>query len=129
MVRNTIFDVDVLEVLQSLAWKIRTLKTPCYSMLFGALAKTMAAFYAGGHHIVRMATVTAYIFKGKAYSLSSCFQFPDIVYLMGEIAGAVTAINAAYPNQLPIIFFHTITYHSNKVELSSEDLRTLFWSA
>jgi len=129
MVRNTVFDVDVLEVLQSLAGKIRTLKTPCYSMLFGALAKTMAAFYAGGHHIVRMATVTVYIFKGKAHFLSSCFQFPDIVYLMGEIAGAVTAINAANPNQFPVIFFHTITYHSNKVELSSEDSKTLFWSA
>jgi hypothetical protein len=113
MVGNTVLDVDVLEVFQSLAGKVRTFKTPCYSMLFGALAKTVAAFYAGGHHVVRMAAVTAYFFKGKAHSLSSRLQLPDIVYLMGEIAGAITAINAAYPNQFPVIFFHTITYHSN----------------
>jgi hypothetical protein len=110
MVGDTVLDVDVLEVLQSLAGKVRTFKTPCYAMLFGALAKAMAAFYAGGHHIVRMAAVTAYFFKRKAHSLSPHFQFRNIVYLMGEIAGAVTAINAAYPNQLPIIFFHAITY-------------------
>ena len=108
MVGNTVLDVDVLEVLQSLAGKIRTFKTPCYSMLFGAFAKAMAAFYAGGHHIVRMAAVTAYFFKGKAYSLSPRFQLPNIVYLMGEITGAITAINAANPNQFPVIFFHTI---------------------
>jgi hypothetical protein len=60
-----------------------------------------------------MAAVTAYFFNGKTHSLSSRFQFPDIVYLMGEIARAITAINAAYPNQFPVIFFHTNTYHSN----------------
>jgi hypothetical protein len=110
---NTVLYVNILEVFQSLAGKVRTFKTPCYSMLFGALAKTVTAFYAGGHQVVRMAPVTADFFKGKAHSLSPRFQFPYIVCLMGEIAGAITAINAAYPNQFPVIFFHTITYHRN----------------
>ena len=105
MVGNTVLDVNVLEVLQSLAGKVRTFKAPCYAMLLGALAKAVAAFYAGGHHVVRMAAVTACFFKGKSHSLSSRFQFPDIVCLMDEIAGTITAINAAYPNQLPVIFF------------------------
>jgi hypothetical protein len=63
MVGNTVLDVDVLEVLQSLAGKVGTFKTPCDSMLLGALAKPVATFFTGGHHIVRMAAVTAYIFK------------------------------------------------------------------
>jgi hypothetical protein len=113
MVGNTVLDVDVLEVLQALAGKVGTLKTPCHFMILGALAEAGAAFYAGGHHVVRMAAVTAYFFKGKAHSLSPRFQLPDIVYLMGEIAGAITAINAAYPNEFPVIFIHTTTYHSN----------------
>jgi len=71
------------------------------------LAKAVAAFYTGGHYIVRMAAVAACFFKGKAHSLSPCFQLLDIVYLMGEITWAITAINAAYPNQFPLIFFHT----------------------
>jgi hypothetical protein len=46
---NTVLYVNILEVFQSLAGKVRTFKTPRYSMLFGALAKTVTAFYAGGH--------------------------------------------------------------------------------
>jgi|SRR5210317_1317894 len=113
MMGNTVLYVNILEVFQSLTGKVRTLKTPPYSMLFGALAKTVTAFYAGRHQVVRMAPVTTYFFKGKARSLRPQFQFLYIVCLMGEIAGAITAINAAYPNQFPAIFFHTITYHSN----------------
>jgi hypothetical protein len=113
MMGNTVLDVNVLEVLQPLAGKVMTFKTPCYSMLFGALTKAVTAFYTAGHHIVRMAAVTAYFFNGKAHSLSSRFQFSDIVCLVGEIAGAITAINAAYPYQFPVIFFHTITCRSN----------------
>jgi hypothetical protein len=113
MVGNTILDVDVLEILQALTRKVGTFKTPSHSMLLGALAKAMAAFFAGGHHVVRMAAVTAYFFKSKACSLSPPFQLPDIIYLMGEIAGAIAAINAAYPNQFPVIFFHTTTYHGH----------------
>jgi hypothetical protein len=103
--------VNILEVFQSLAGKVRTFKTPCYSMLFGALAKTVTAFYAGGHQVVRMAAVTADFFKGKAHSFCPRLQFPDIVCLVGEIARTITAINAAYSNQFPVIFFHTVTYH------------------
>jgi len=124
MVGNTILDVDVLEVLQPLTGKVGTSKTPSHSMLLGALAKTMAAFFAGGHHVVRMAAVTAYFFKSKACSLSPPFQLPNIIYLMGEIAGAIAAINAAYPNQFPVIFFHTTTYHGRYGEWSSVGSKT-----
>ena len=110
---NTVLYVNVLEVLQSLAGKVTTFKTPCYAMLFGALAKTGTAFHTAGHHVSGMAAVAAHFFNAKAHSLSSRFQFLDIVYPMGEIAGAVTAVNAAYPNQSPVISFHTITNHSN----------------
>ena len=109
MMGNTVLDVDVLEVLQPLAGKVGTLKTPCHSMPLSALAKAVAAFFSGGHHVVRMAAVTAHFFKGKACFLSPRFQLSDIIYLLGEIAGAIAAINAAYPNQFPVIFFHTTT--------------------
>ena len=98
MMGNTVFHMNILEVLQPLTGKIKTFKTPCYSMLFSALAKAVAALYAGGHHVVRMTAVTAYFFEGKAHSLSSRLEFPDIVYPMRKIAWAITAINAAYPN-------------------------------
>jgi hypothetical protein len=54
------------------------------------LAKTVTAFYAGRHQVVRMAPVTTYFFKGKARNLRPQFQFLYIVCLMGEIAGAIT---------------------------------------
>jgi hypothetical protein len=112
MVGNTVLHVNVLEIFQALAGKVRTLKTPCHLMLFGALAKTRSTLYAGRHHVVRMTAVTTYFFKSKTHSLSPWFQFLNIVYLMREVAGAITAINAAYTNQFPVIFIHTTTYPS-----------------
>jgi hypothetical protein len=109
MVGNAVLDVNIPEVFQSLAGKVRTFKTPCDAMIFGALAKTVSARHASRHHVVRMTALTACFFNGKPHSLSTSFQFHHIVCLMGEITGAVTAINTAYPDQLPVIFFHSIT--------------------
>ena len=52
MMGNTVLYVDVLEIFQSLAGKIRTFETPYYSMLFGTLSKTETAFEARGRQVV-----------------------------------------------------------------------------
>ena len=109
VVGNTVFNVDILELLQSPAGKIKAFKTPPHPMLPGTLAKAVAAFYAGGHQVVRMAAVAAYLLEGKTISLGPSFQLTDIVYPMGKVAGAITTVNTANPNEFPIIFFHTVS--------------------
>ena len=108
VVGNTVFNVYILELLQSPAGKVRTFKTPPHAMFLCASAKAVPAFYAGWHQVIRMAAVAAYFLEGKTRSLCPRLQLPDIVYLIGEVAWAITAVDAANPNEFPVFLFHTV---------------------
>jgi len=52
MVGDTIDDVDIFKIFQSLTGETGTLKAPGYPVLTGALPETMPALYTCWHHFI-----------------------------------------------------------------------------
>jgi len=73
MVRNTIFNVNISEVSQPLAGKVRALKAPGHFMLSGTLTEAGTALNTRRHYLIREASVTVSFLNRNAVSLGTSF--------------------------------------------------------
>jgi hypothetical protein len=106
MVGDTIDDMDVFKIFQSLAGEIGALKAPGYSVLTGALSETGSALDTRWHQIVRMAAIAAHFFNGEVHVSGPLLQLSNVILLLGEVAWARSAVDSANTSQLPGIFLH-----------------------
>jgi len=73
MVGNAFFNVNISEVSQPLAGKVRALKAPGHFMLTGTLMEAGTTLNTRRHYLIREAPVTVRFFNRNAVSLGTFF--------------------------------------------------------
>jgi hypothetical protein len=106
VVGDSVNDMDVFEIFQSLAGEIGALKAPGYPVFTGALAEARAALDTRWHQIIRVAAIAAHFFNGEVHLSGSLLQLSNVILLLGEVARACSAVDSANTSQLPGIFLH-----------------------